>query len=107
MSEDVTSLSGPDDRIDTQSLPDWLGPNSSHPLENFQEFSSRGSQKSEVQLRFVLALFRANTFLFGSFNILFLFFKFRYLFQIMLESNYFEIAAIISVLLRDALSIVR
>lgn len=51
MSEDVVSIAGPDDRLDAQSLADWPVPKTSHPLENFQEFSSKGSQKSEVQLR--------------------------------------------------------
>merc|ERR1711899_663383 len=80
LSEDVASLMSPDEHFENDWLPSHSH-NSIQDAEYGQELVSKGNPKAEVQL--------------------------RYLLQIMMEANCLEIASLISVLLKDALALIR
>lgn len=92
MSDDVSSVTSPEEAEKHSLLAgkehhdqhDWTHSLQAHAAElahSTQEAASRGPQKSEIQL--------------------------RYLLQIMLEANCLEIATVISIVLKDALALIR
>ena len=111
LSEDVASLMSPDEHFENDWLPSH---NSIQDAEYGQELVSKGNPKAEVQLRYVTPFFFRN-FFFSCQNMFLRHFKrviesfriIRYLLQIMMEANCLEIASLISVLLKDALALIR
>ncbi len=84
VSDDVASLTTPEDGgHGTNNIHDWssLQAHAADYAASSHEAASKGPQKSEIQL--------------------------RYLLQIMLEANCLEIATIISIVLKDALALIR
>ena len=110
LSEDVASLMSPDEHFENDWLPSH---NSIQDAEYGQELVSKGNPKAEVQLRYVtLFLFEIifscqNMYLSHFKRVIESFRIIRYLLQIMMEANCLEIASLISVLLKDALALIR
>jgi len=102
MSEDVASVTSPDERLDTASLSEWSAAHAVQQFEYCQDFISKGPHKAEVQLRW--SWFGDEDW---SCDRLMSVYSPRYLLQIMMEASCLEIASIISILLKDALALVR
>ena len=104
LSEDVASLMSPDEHFENDWLPSH---NSIQDAEYGQELVSKGNPKAEVQLRYVTFFSCQNMYLRHFKRVIESFRIIRYLLQIMMEANCLEIASLISVLLKDALALIR
>lgn len=103
MSDDLASLASPEEMISSVSHQDWssLQESSHYQQGSSHEAVSKGPHTSELQLRYGLLLNEDHS------GCPCLSFPFRYLLQMVLEANCLEIAALISVVLKDALALIR
>jgi hypothetical protein len=112
VSDDVSSITSPDDVGHTISSAMWSAPQLTEysTTSSAHEAVSRGPQKSEIQLRYLFSTkvsvvphhenpVRTPATLFFALC--------RYLLQIMLEANCLELATVISLVLKDALALIR